>query len=110
MRHGAKVKLCSSEGCANQAQNGGVCISHGAKVKLCSRKGCTNQSVRKGVCWRHGAYRTQDESTAFGSELEKTTATQTISHHGTSRAAVRGQEESAVPEEVTIICEEIVEV
>ena len=25
MRHGAKVKLCSIEGCTNQAQKGGVC-------------------------------------------------------------------------------------
>ena len=60
---------------------------------------------------RHGAYRnTQDESTAFGSELELTTATQTIGHRRASRAAVRGQEENDVPGEVTILCEEIVEV
>ena len=57
---------------------------------------------------RHGAYRNaQDESTAFGSEFEKTTATQT---HRASRAAIGGQEESSVPGEVTILCEEIVEV
>jgi hypothetical protein len=31
MRHGAKVKLCSIEGCTNQAQKGGVCVKHGAK-------------------------------------------------------------------------------
>jgi hypothetical protein len=31
MRHGAKVKRCSSEGCTNKAKRGGVCIRHGAK-------------------------------------------------------------------------------
>jgi hypothetical protein len=30
MRHGAKVKLCSSDGCTNFAKNGGVCVRHGA--------------------------------------------------------------------------------
>ena len=85
-------------------------MRHGAKVKLCSSEGCTNQSVRRGLCCRHGAY-LQDESTAFGSKLEMTTATQTtISHQRASNAAVRGQEESSVPEEVTILCQEIVEV
>ena len=84
---------------------------HGAKKKLCSSEGCTNQAKRGGVCKRHGAYRNaQGESTAFGSELQLTTTTQTISHHRSSRAAIRGQEGSAVPEEVTIVCEEIVEV
>jgi len=32
-RHGAKVKLCSSEGCTNHAKNGGVCVRHGSAVK-----------------------------------------------------------------------------
>jgi len=31
MDHGAKVKRCSSEGCTDVAQNGGVCMRHGAK-------------------------------------------------------------------------------
>jgi len=64
------------------------------------------------VCWRHGAYRsTHDESTAFGSEFDMTTATQTIPNHRAPRAAVReGKEGSSVPGEVTILCQEIVEV
>ena len=32
-----------------------MCIRHGAKVKLCSFEGCTNQVVKIGVCIRHGA-------------------------------------------------------
>jgi hypothetical protein len=28
IRHGAKVKRCSSEGCTNKAQQGGVCMKH----------------------------------------------------------------------------------
>eukprot|EP00986_Skeletonema_menzelii_P004450 scaffold1518_cov113-Skeletonema_menzelii.AAC.2 len=58
-RHGAKTKRCSIDGCTNQAQNGGVCIRHGAKVKvyvyLCSKEGCTNHVINGGVCMRHGA-------------------------------------------------------
>ena len=54
-RHGAKKKLCRSEGCTNQAQNGGVCIKHGAKIKRCSSEGCTNSVVKGGVCAKHGA-------------------------------------------------------
>eukprot|EP00985_Skeletonema_marinoi_P001399 scaffold564_cov97-Skeletonema_marinoi.AAC.1 len=55
VRHGAKVKRCSHEGCANQA---GLCIRHGAKVKRkkrCSIDECTNQAKFGGVCIRHGA-------------------------------------------------------
>ena len=34
---------CSADGCMmNHAQEGGVCIKHGAKKKLCSSDGCTN--------------------------------------------------------------------
>jgi hypothetical protein len=57
VRHGAKVKLCSSDGCTNYAQRGGVCVRHGAtwtKGK-CSSDGCTNYAQRGGVCVRHGA-------------------------------------------------------
>eukprot|EP00985_Skeletonema_marinoi_P006464 scaffold2799_cov126-Skeletonema_marinoi.AAC.3 len=58
MRHGARRKLCSSEGCTNMVV-GGVCIRHVAKVtrkhKLCSREECTNQARKGGVCIRHGA-------------------------------------------------------
>eukprot|EP00985_Skeletonema_marinoi_P020578 scaffold12291_cov133-Skeletonema_marinoi.AAC.3 len=60
-RHGAKVsrKNCSAEGCANNVVNGGVCIRHGAKVsrKNCSAEGCTNKIVNGGVCTQHGAKR-----------------------------------------------------
>ena len=49
MKHGAKLKQCSSDGCANQARKGGVCVRHGAKVKRCSREGCTNQAQKGGV-------------------------------------------------------------
>ena len=75
-RHGAKGKECSSEGCTNQAQRGGVCLRHGAQVKRCSIEGCTSFAQRRGgLCRRHGAYRNiRDESTAFGSEFDKTTA------------------------------------
>jgi hypothetical protein len=58
-----------------------VCVRHGAKLKRCSSDGCTNKAQKGGVCWRHGANRNpNDESTAFtscfGSEFEKTTVTQ----------------------------------
>eukprot|EP00984_Skeletonema_dohrnii_P021026 scaffold10402_cov64-Skeletonema_dohrnii-CCMP3373.AAC.2 len=110
-RHGAKVKRCSSEGCASRSINGGVCVRHGAKVKLCSSEGCTNKSVKGGVCRRHGAkFNTQDQSTAFGSEFEHTTATQTLPNQRDSRAAARGQGGSIVPGEVTIPCQEFAEV
>ena len=50
VRHGAKRKLCSSEGCTNKVIEGGVCRKHGAKVKRCSSEGINN-----GVCVKHGA-------------------------------------------------------
>jgi hypothetical protein len=59
IRHGAKVKGCSSEGCTNIALKGGVCVRHGAKVKECSTEGCSNQARSGGVCLRHGAKRKQ---------------------------------------------------
>jgi hypothetical protein len=55
IRHGAKIKVCSSGGCTKGAQNEGVCIRHGAKVKRCSSDKCTNKAQRGGVCIRHGA-------------------------------------------------------
>jgi hypothetical protein len=48
-----KNKRCSSMGCANQAQKGGVCITHGAKMNRCSFEGCTKQAQKGGVCCRH---------------------------------------------------------
>ena len=48
--------LCSFKGRANQAINGGVCLTHGAKRKSCrAMMGCTNQVVKCGVCITHGA-------------------------------------------------------
>jgi len=103
---------CSSDGCTNQVQNGGVCRRHGAKVKRCSSVGCTKQAQKGGVCIRHGAHHnTQDESTAFGSEFEKTTVTQNLpNQRASTRAAIGGQEGRSVPGEVTIVCQEIVQV
>ena len=48
-------KLCSYEGCSNQARRGGVCTTHGANAKRCSFKGCNNQARKEGVCFTHGA-------------------------------------------------------
>ena len=48
----------------------------------------------------------QEESTAFGSEYEMTTVTQTLPNQ---HDAVRGVEESSVPGEVIIMCQEIEE-
>ena len=58
----------------------------------------------------HGAYRNKhDESTALGSEYEKT---QTQPNQHASRATIKAQGGSSVPGEVTIRCQcqEIVEV
>ena len=86
-------------------------MRHGAKIKLCNSEGCTNYAQKGGVCKRHGAHRNiQDESTAFGSEFEMTTATQTLPSQRASRAAVRGQEDSSVPGEVSVFSREIVQV
>jgi hypothetical protein len=35
MRHGAKVRECSSDGCTIGSVKIGVCIRHGAKTKGC---------------------------------------------------------------------------
>ena len=90
-------------------------MRHGAKwsKKKCSSVGCTNQGKRGGVCWRHGANRNaHDQSTAFGSEYDETTTTQTLPNQHASRATVREVQQggSSVPGEVTILCQEIVEV
>ena len=50
IRHGGKVKLCSSEGCTNHSKKGGVCMRHGAKFKQCVTEGCTNGAINGGVC------------------------------------------------------------
>ena len=48
MRHGAKRKKCSHEGCTNNAVKGGVCVRHGAKHsrKRRSEEGCTNYAMK----------------------------------------------------------------
>jgi len=48
-----KYRQCMSDGCTNQAYNGGVCRRHGAKVKLCAYDGCERQAKKGGVCFRH---------------------------------------------------------
>ncbi len=107
-RHGAKIKIkhCSSKGCTTYAVKGGVCVRHGATLKRCSTEGCESNAKKGGVCRRHGAYRnTNDESTAFGSELEETTtATRFHTNEHASKAFItrRGGEES-VPGEVAIL-------
>ncbi len=54
---------------------------------------------------------TRDESTGFGSEYENTTVTLTPTNQGTySRASTTRGRRSSVPGEVTILCQEIVEV
>jgi hypothetical protein len=75
------------------------------------REGCANQAKRGGVCKRHGAFRsTNDESTAFRSEFDMTTA-QTQPNQRASRSTAReGHEGHNVPGEVAILCQEIVEV
>ena len=111
LKHGAKVKRCSNKACTNKAVKGGVCVKHGAKVLRCNSEGCTNLAKRGGVCIRHGAYHnTNDESTAFGSGFDMTTASPLPSHRALRATARDGQEGDSVPGEVTILCEEIVEV
>lgn len=73
-------------------------MRHGAKEKRCISDGCTNHAKRGEVCRKHGAYcNTNDESTAFRSEYEKTTATQALPDHRASRAVVRWQVRRKVP-------------
>ena len=47
MRHGAKRKTCSHEGCTNQVRKGGVYVRHGAEKKTCKHEGCTKRFSRK---------------------------------------------------------------
>ena len=88
-------------------------MKHGAKLKRCSSDGCTNKVVKNGVCRRHGAYHNpNEESTAFasyfGSEFDKTTFTHP-NQRTPSASAIRG----SVPEQVVIrgnVAENLVEV
>ena len=99
---------------ATEARDGGMCIRYGAKVKpkKYSSEGeeCTNNIDQNGgICKRHGAsFTLHDETTAFGSEFEKTTATLTIPNQNNPATADK-RKSSGIPEEV-VICQEIVEV
>ena len=107
-RHGAKKKRCSSEGCRNEAIKGGVCMRHGAKRKQCSSEGCNNKAVKGGVCRRHGAYHTSnDVSTAFGTELDEPIAPFSLPNRGNYNAS--HEQGVGVPTEV-LVTQEIVEV
>eukprot|EP00984_Skeletonema_dohrnii_P012545 scaffold5103_cov115-Skeletonema_dohrnii-CCMP3373.AAC.3 len=44
-------KICSYNGCTNQAKVGGVCNRH--RAKRCSRKGCRNIAKQGGMCQTH---------------------------------------------------------
>ena len=58
----------------------------------------------------HFAIQRYDESTAFGSELDETTATLSQPNQLASRTAIREQGGRSVPGEVAILCQEILEV
>ena len=51
MKKKRKRYTCSNEGCTNQVQKGGVCVTHGAKVKTCKHGGCANRVQKGGVCY-----------------------------------------------------------
>jgi hypothetical protein len=77
-----------------------VCVKHGAKKKLCSVEGCTNQVIKRGVCWRHGASRTDESITftsCFGSDFDKTTLTRP-----NQRTLAASASQGSVPEEVAV--------
>jgi len=72
MKHGAKVKRCSHNGCNNLAQKRGLCRRHGAASERggvegqektrekCSLLLCTSAAVEGGVCLRHRALSSLD--------------------------------------------------
>ena len=80
-------------------------MKHGAKVKLCSIEGCTKYAQKGGVCRRHGANNPHEESTAFtswfGSEFEKTTAT-TAHPSRPQRASTGSTSNNGLPE--VVVC------
>ena len=67
MRHGAKMKECSSDGCTNIVIKGCVCIRHGAKTNRCSSVGYrrmlkqTNPSKERSVCLARGRSQTMQQ-------------------------------------------------
>jgi len=54
LRHGAKKRYCTIQGCTNSQQEGGLCRRHGAPRKACSVEGCTTNSRKHGLCRKHG--------------------------------------------------------
>ena len=58
---------------------------------------------------RHGAFHTNDGSTAFGSELEQTTAARSQPNERVTGPSIISQG-APVPGEVAILCQEIFEV
>jgi hypothetical protein len=79
-----------------------ACVRHGAKKKLCNSEGCTNQAKKGGVCMKHGR-NPNDESTAFAfsaSAFERTTAT--LPHYRAPEAFA-SQATGNIPDVVTIV-------
>ncbi len=82
-------------------------MRHGAKTALCSSEGCINLAQRGGVCKRHRVYRNlNDASTAFasllGSEFDKTL--QHRPRQRNSRAATMNRvDSSSLPEEIVFV-------
>ena len=86
-------------------------MRHGAKVKLCSNEGCTKQVQRGGLCMRHGTFRTaHDESTAFGSGFDETTANLSFPNQSALEPSIRRQGGRSIPGEVAMLCQETFEV
>jgi hypothetical protein len=82
-------------------------VRHGAKEKRCSSEGCTNKAIKGGVCWRHGANRaSNDVSTAFGTEHDETAAPFSVTNHNSNTLH---EQSAGVPSEV-LVTQEIVEV
>ena len=82
-------------------------MRHGAKRKQCSSEGCNNKAVKGGVCRRHGAYHTSnDVSTAFGLEFDEPTAPFSVTNRISNTSHEQGV---GVPTEV-LVTQEIVEV
>ena len=89
-------------------------MRHGAKIKRCSSEGCTNQVIKWGVCIRHGANRNPyDESTAFrylhGSAYDETTAALS-NRYAPEAAAASGQDNACSNPPQVIVCQIIEEV
>ena len=50
-------------------RNNGVCVRHGAKVKTCTHEGCTKQARKGGVCRIHS--QNDDKSPTDQSQTKK---------------------------------------